>query len=121
VCDGNGATSPEEARHLDGVPGVFSPLLSVVATRARALTAPSLERSNAQLWTVDHVAGFLGVSPKTVRKWQLNGAIPFIKLGGKLVRFDPDVIRLWVEGQTVRPLVADPGLQLVADLRRRLE
>jgi len=28
------------------------------------------------------------------RKWQLHGAIPFIKLGCKLVRFDADVIRV---------------------------
>lgn len=71
------------------------------------------------LWTVDEVAQFLGVSPKTVRKWQLAGSLPFVKLGGKLVRFQPEAIRAWV-GE--RAIGCHPGEEpaLVVDLRRRL-
>ena len=39
----------------------------------------------AEGWTVTAVAAAMGVDAKTVRKWQLNGALPFVKLGGKLV------------------------------------
>lgn len=71
------------------------------------------------LWTVDEVAGFLGVSTKTVRKWQLGGTLPFVKLGGKLVRFQPDTIRAWADERAVgRHIPEEPTL--VTDLRRRL-
>jgi excisionase family DNA binding protein len=71
------------------------------------------------LWTVEDVAEFLGVAPKTVRKWQLSGVLPFVKLGGKLVRFQSDAIRAWVDDHAVVS-EADEGSPLVADLRRRL-
>jgi excisionase family DNA binding protein len=72
------------------------------------------------LWTVEDVAEFLGVAPKTVRKWQLSGVLPFVKLGGKLVRFRSDAIRAWVDDHAVTASSADEGSSLVADLRRRL-
>lgn len=79
-------------------------------------TPPDL--AEGSLWTVDDVARFLGVSPKTVRKWQLGGALPFVKLGGKLVRFQPEAIRAWI---TERVAGSPPEESaLVVDLRRRL-
>jgi excisionase family DNA binding protein len=72
------------------------------------------------LWTVDDVACFLGVAPKTVRKWQLNGALPFVKLGGKLVRFRPAAVQEWVDDHVVMARPADDESPLIADLRRRL-
>ena len=71
------------------------------------------------LWTILDLAGFLGVAPKTVRKWQLSGRLPFVKLGAKLVRFQPHEIRSWLSAQAVRPASPD-GSPLVLDLRRRL-
>lgn len=85
------------------------------------MTADNVELSLADpLWTVEDVAQFLGVAPKTVRKWQLAGALPFVKLGGKLVRFRPAAVRAWVDDQAVKPSEADEGSRLVEDLRRRL-
>lgn len=78
------------------------------------------DRIEGSLWTVDEVASFLGVAPKTVRKWQLNGTLPFVKLGGKLVRFRPAVVQEWVDHQIVTARPPDEGSLLVADLRRRL-
>jgi excisionase family DNA binding protein len=80
----------------------------------------SPDRIEGSLWTVDDVARFLGVAPKTVRKWQLNGALPFVKLGGKLVRFRPAAVQEWVDHRVVTPRPADDESPLVADLRRRL-
>lgn len=71
------------------------------------------------LWTVEDVATFLGVAPKTVRKWQLNGVLPFVKLGGKLVRFRPGEIQSWVDDRALR-VTAEEESPLLADLRRRL-
>ncbi|MEW6470942.1 MAG: helix-turn-helix domain-containing protein [Actinomycetota bacterium] len=65
------------------------------------------------------MARFLGVSPKTVRKWQLGGSLPFVKLGGKLVRFEPEAIRAWVDERAARCRRAEEPA-LVVDLRRRL-
>ncbi len=53
------------------------------------------------LWTIPEVAAFLGVAPKTVRKWQLAGRLPFVELGAKLVRFEPEAIRSWVSNRVV--------------------
>jgi excisionase family DNA binding protein len=43
------------------------------------------------LWTVDSVAKFLVVSPKTVFNLRKRG-LPFIQLGGA-VRFDPQQVK----------------------------
>lgn len=48
------------------------------------------------LWTVDDVAEFLRLRPKTVRGRVSRGAIPHRKIDG-LVRFVPAEIRRWVE------------------------
>ena len=80
----------------------------------------SPDRIEGSLWTVEEVACFLGVAPKTVRKWQLNGTLPFVKLGGKLVRFRPAAVQEWVDHHVVTARPADDGSPLVADLRRRL-
>jgi excisionase family DNA binding protein len=85
---------------------------------ADAATSP--DQIEGSLWTVDDVACFLGVAPKTVRKWQLNGALPFVKLGGKLVRFRPAAVQEWVDDHVVTPGPADEESPLVADLKRRL-
>ena len=59
------------------------------------------------------------MSCKTVRKWQLGGTLPFVKLGGKLVRFQTGAIRAWVDERAVGRRAAEASA-LVADLRRRL-
>jgi hypothetical protein len=46
--------------------------------------------------------------------------LPFVKLGGKLVRFHPAAVRAWVDDHAVTARPADEGSPLVADLRRRL-
>jgi hypothetical protein len=49
------------------------------------------ETSENTLWTVDTLAHYLKVSPKTVFNLRMRG-LPFIQLGGA-VRFDPQRIR----------------------------
>jgi len=46
------------------------------------------------LWTVDDVAAFLRVAPKTIRHWQTTCRLPFLKVGGT-VRFLPEEVRKW--------------------------
>ena len=55
-----------------------------------------------QLWTAIDVARFLSVSERTVRAWQLDHKLPFLKIGGT-VRFVPREIRMWASHHEVRP------------------
>ncbi len=45
----------------------------------------------------------LGVSVQLLRKWRANGMGPeYLKLGGKLVRYDPGAVRRWIEQERSR-------------------
>lgn len=48
------------------------------------------------------VAGLFGVSVKTVDGWVLNKKIPYIKPGGKLVRFRQIDMENYLERRTVK-------------------
>ena len=50
--------------------------------------------------SVDEVASVLGVSKNTVYNWAQAGVIPHSKLGPKLVRFNPDVLELWLKSKS---------------------
>jgi len=56
------------------------------------------ETRNDGLWGYDEVAEYLGISPKTVRKWANERRLPLVKIGA-LNRFRPDDIRAWVADQ----------------------
>ena len=49
-----------------------------------------------RLLTVDEVAAWLQVKPRTIYQWVHEGYIPVIKLGS-LVRFDQASITAWVK------------------------
>jgi excisionase family DNA binding protein len=54
------------------------------------------------LWTASDVAEFLAISERTVRAWQLDHKLPFLKIGGT-VRFVPSEVRDWASHHEVRP------------------
>lgn len=47
------------------------------------------------LWDTDACASYLGISPRTLRKWQSLKRVPFVKIGGT-VRYRPASIEAWV-------------------------
>ena len=49
-----------------------------------------------RLLTVDEVAGWLQVKPRTIYQWVHEEYIPVIKLG-TLVRFDQATVREWLK------------------------
>jgi len=53
-------------------------------------------RTMNRLLTVDGVADWLQVTPRTVYQWVHESYIPAIKLGA-LVRFDPASIAAWLK------------------------
>lgn len=53
------------------------------------------ERTMNRLLTVDEVAQWLQVKPRTIYQWVHEGYIPVIKLGA-LVRFDQASVMGWI-------------------------
>ena len=62
-----------------------------------------------RLLTVEEVAGWLQVKPRTIYQWVHEGYLPVLKLG-TLVRFAPGGIRDWLRKR-----------ETVGRTRRRLE
>ena len=53
------------------------------------------------LLTVEQLAERLSVTDKAIRHMVYRRQIPFIRLGSKRLRFDPDAIDAWLEDQRV--------------------
>jgi excisionase family DNA binding protein len=52
-----------------------------------------------RLMDVKTLSSLLSVKPKTIYDWVHKDYIPYIKLGRRLVRFDADEIRKWLENK----------------------
>ena len=53
------------------------------------------------LLRVREVAVRLGVELSTIYTWVQEGRIPFVRLGGRSVRFDPQTLEGWIDSQRV--------------------
>lgn len=64
-----------------------------------------MPHSTLPLWTARDVAGFLNV--RLTRVYELVDArqIPFTKVGLRQLRFDPGVIRQWLDARTTQAQV----------------
>jgi excisionase family DNA binding protein len=51
------------------------------------------------LWSVNQLAGFLGVSPSTVYEWRGRGKGPAAYRLGKHLRFAPTDVAVWLAAQ----------------------
>ncbi len=60
---------------------------------------PETERI-PRLLSVGQLAGRLGTTPRHVRRLVAERRVPFVKVG-RLVRFDPDDIAVWLDGRRV--------------------
>lgn len=60
--------------------------------RTSTVRVPTCER----LWTTSEVAEFLGVPVATLWQWRHAGIGPEAFKVGKHLRYDPDVVRLWL-------------------------
>ncbi|MEV6069244.1 helix-turn-helix domain-containing protein [Nocardia sp. NPDC052001] len=48
-----------------------------------------------RLWTVEEVAYFLGISPKTLYQWKWLGEGPPVTLIGRRLRYHPAKVKAW--------------------------
>ena len=62
--------------------------------------SPNLETvvvKQLRLLSEGEVANVIGVKPKTLQKWRADGqGPPHVKVGKKLIRYDPADLILWV-------------------------
>jgi len=68
---------------------------------------PFIMNEQRPLWTYEDVARFLRVKTETVYVWRARGRIPYIKLSPRVVRFDPDAIRDWVQSSELEAPAAE--------------
>ena len=90
--------------------------MTVRAASAGALSAAS-EDSNAarhtsrerrSLLDIEELATWLGIEVGFVRRLIAQRRIPFVKIG-KFVRFDPNEIEAWIDGQRIPPESGRPS------------
>jgi len=49
-----------------------------------------------RLWNVRDLARFCGVSPRTIERWEIEGAAPPRCRIGTRVRYDPRAVARWI-------------------------
>lgn len=59
--------------------------------------------TSEHLWRYRDAARFLGVSPATVRGLVARRAIPHLRIGRRIVLFDPAQLREWLAAHAVEP------------------
>jgi excisionase family DNA binding protein len=59
-----------------------------------------------KLLSVEQTADLLGLKPATIYKYRLQGTIPHIKLGTRVL-FDPEELHEWVKKHAVKPIYGD--------------
>lgn len=63
-------------------------------------TPPAAKAAAGNLLNDVEVAALLGASLQTVRNWRWRGEGPrFVKLGGRMVRYRPEDVQAFIEGQ----------------------
>jgi predicted DNA-binding transcriptional regulator AlpA len=55
-----------------------------------------------RLWNVEEVANFLGLAIGSVYHLVSQGRIPCVRLSARCLRFDPDVIAVWLQEKSKR-------------------
>jgi len=85
----------------------------VTGAPSRGAVSPAQNGSNAKgsgsaqgprFLDVEGLAGWLGIEVVFVRRLVAERRIPFVKIG-RLVRFDPEEVAAWIDGQRVPPEV----------------
>ena len=61
-----------------------------------------MNQRKKELLNVNEAALKLGVSPKTVRKWQHAGRLPYVKYFGGVVRFQTETLEQLINQSVVQ-------------------
>lgn len=63
---------------------------------------------DSDLLNVPEAATLLRLKPSTIRSWVCQKRIPYVKLGGRLVRFRRSDLEALIAGSVVPPLAENP-------------
>jgi excisionase family DNA binding protein len=69
-------------------------VVEVLKAKTNAASAVAEPRS---LMTTRDVAELLRIDPYTVRRWAQHGTLPCLRLGERVIRFDPDAVKGWIQ------------------------
>jgi excisionase family DNA binding protein len=103
----HGTNSPTRT-HLRTPEAILKPSpqpLPLYFKRPRMINKVSGQKTiEKRLLTVREAAGYLSTTPMALyqKVWRLQ--IPFVRLGGKSIRFDKVEIDAWIQKQSVRPI-----------------
>jgi excisionase family DNA binding protein len=61
----------------------------------------------SRLLSIREAATFLGLQPATLYKYRMVGAVPYVKIGTRVL-FDPERLRRWIAEHSHEP--ADKGI-----------
>jgi excisionase family DNA binding protein len=55
------------------------------------------------LLTISQLAEKVNFKPRTIKGWVQKRVVPFKKMPGGDIRFDPEEIQKWLDNKTVKP------------------
>lgn len=58
----------------------------------------------SNLLTIQQLADKVNFKPRTIKGWVQKRVVPFKKMPGGDIRFDPDEIQRWLDNRSVKPL-----------------
>lgn len=87
-------TSPIKEAPVHTAPDPGSLPTEPVKSRRSATPLPT-----EGFWTIDHVAAFLKLSPKTIRNWRVHGKGPKATVIGGQLRWNREGVERWVAEQ----------------------
>lgn len=61
------------------------------------------------LLTEAEAAAALGFSARALQSWRLRGGGPRYRVIGRSIRYEPQMLRAWLEAQPERMHTSDPG------------
>ena len=104
---GNGCSPDGVAPMTFDLDAILDELAARVAARLDSATDSPAPSSPWRLLDVDEVAAMLGRSPRSVHTYVKRG-LPFIRLDGGALAFDPDDVRAWARARRVPAAEPEP-------------
>jgi len=100
------------------IPLVLGRMMAVGATLLARLASPGMSPPTVvdQLLTAEQVAAQLALPAPRVYEMARQGALPFVRIGKKLVRFEQSAISSWI---VARRQGTEPGMPLVVGAKQR--
>ena len=89
-----GEVLEKDSRHL--------PRMRSGGKKAKAMSNQSLLEGKLEIMTPDEVAGFLRISRRTINHLVATEAIPFVRIGKRVVRFKRHAVTKWLREQNTQ-------------------